>query len=85
MLGVCGNESTMSLVDLDKLLEEGLDSGRRASSAALDGAHTPSLDRAILVAHGKLAAGWCQHTQEQMGVDVLTRPSAIGRRPCQQA
>jgi hypothetical protein len=55
VLGVRRDQTTMALVDLDELLEEGLDSLRRRATATLDAADTPGLDRAVLVVHGELA------------------------------
>jgi hypothetical protein len=56
MLGMGLNEAAMALVDLDKLLNEGLDRLRLGSAATGDAADTPSSERAILVVHGELAA-----------------------------
>jgi hypothetical protein len=55
VLRMGGEDTTVALVDLDKLLHERLDLGRRRRSRVLDDADAPTLDRTILVVHGKLA------------------------------
>jgi hypothetical protein len=46
----------MGLVDLNELLEEGLDGLRRRTTTALNTADTPGLDWTLLVVHGELAS-----------------------------
>ena len=69
MLRVGGNKTTMSFVNLHKLLKEGLDCLRRRAAAALNAAHTPCLDWALLVVHDELALS-------RSSVNCLTQSSA---------
>lgn len=55
MLRVRRDQSTMGLVDLHKLLNEGLHGLRRWRATALNHTPSPSLDRVVLVIHGKSA------------------------------
>lgn len=49
------DDAAMTLVNLGKLLHEGLDRLRRRGASTGDTADTPSAERTIFVVHGKLA------------------------------
>jgi hypothetical protein len=52
------------------------------TTAADDAAHTPCLDRTVLVVHRKLALGGSQHTVRQLGKDHKLHPVATAQPPC---
>jgi hypothetical protein len=55
VLRMSSEDTTVALVDLHKLLDEGLDSHLRRRVLVLNYADAPGLDRTILVIHGELA------------------------------
>jgi hypothetical protein len=63
VLRVRHDNPTVALVNLNKLLEEGLNLLTRNGTATLQAADTPSLKGTVLVVHRKLTPGKCQYIQ----------------------